>query len=228
MKQLFTFAAIVSLLALAACSSPKEIRSTPPKPVAMNQLTSNWNEASANLAKWMWDHYGAPTEAAPGALVWKHVPPFKRITVYRMGIDHHFPYQHRDLIEHVVNYRVPINRVDELTEFNGSVLFDRTRGELAARGDVSAMNILSLNIAHDVLSGVKNHQKAREKYAHLAHEFFKGRDIAYAKHLLFDRGSLTADPDETMMFRPAQAQEVNPESFRKDILNRAKKEEMTE
>ena len=228
MKQLFTFAVMAGLLNFAACSSPKQTRSSAPKPVTIKRLTANWNEGSAHLAKWMWDHYGSPTEAAPGSLIWKNVHPFKRITIYREGIDHHFPYQHKDLIEHVVNYRVPINRVDEMTEFNGSVLFDRTRGELVARGDGMAMNVLSLNIAHDILSGVINHHKAREKYAHLAQEFFKGRDIHYAKHLLFDRGTLTADPDETMMFTPAQAQEVDPGSYRKAIINRANKEEMAE
>lgn len=40
--------------------------------------------------------------------------------------------------------------MSELVRFDGSVIIDRTAGEVAARCDMEAMNILTLNLVHDI------------------------------------------------------------------------------
>jgi hypothetical protein len=66
------------------------------------------------------------------------------------------------VLEQVVSYRVPLNFFEPLATFNGSVVPDRTRGELTAHCDREATNILALNLAHDIIRGNKTVAQARE------------------------------------------------------------------
>lgn len=50
-------------------------------------------------------------------------------------IDHSFPMPHKDVLLQVINYRVPPDKFDDLAEYDGSVIVERTKGEIAARCD---------------------------------------------------------------------------------------------
>ena len=41
----------------------------------------------------------------------------------------------------------------DLARFDGSVIVERTRGEIGARCDKEEMNYLALNLAHDIVTG---------------------------------------------------------------------------
>jgi hypothetical protein len=45
----------------------------------------------------------------------------------------HFPTAHTDFLTQYIDYRVPVDRFDDLAAFDGSCLADRTAGEAAAR-----------------------------------------------------------------------------------------------
>ena len=45
--------------------------------------------------------------------------------------------------------------------FDGSIVVDRTRGEVAARCDSEAANVLGLNMVHELVTGKRTVQEAR-------------------------------------------------------------------
>ncbi|MEX2153654.1 MAG: hypothetical protein WD825_09970 [Gemmatimonadaceae bacterium] len=56
---------------------------------------------------------------------------------------HSFPKPHTDLLEQFIDYRVPVDKYDELAAYDGSVIVERTKGEISARCDKEAMNFLA-------------------------------------------------------------------------------------
>ena len=53
------------------------------------------------------------------------------------------------MLEQTVSYKVPLNFFNALAVYDGSLLADRTRGELTAWCDREATNVLTLNLAED-------------------------------------------------------------------------------
>jgi len=95
---------------------------------------------------------------------------------------------------------VPLGKYDDLARYDGSVIAERTKGELSARCDKEEMNYLALNLAHDVATGRRTVEDARRFYAETAMATMKGEMPPYVQRLQFDpsRGG-TADPDKSMM-----------------------------
>jgi hypothetical protein len=57
---------------------------------------------------------------------------------------------HPDYLEQTINYKVPLDLVDDVIKFDGSIIIDRTKGEVCARYDKEPMNFLALNLMHDI------------------------------------------------------------------------------
>jgi hypothetical protein len=104
---------------------------------------------------------------------------------------------HQDVLEQVINYRVPPDKFDELARYDGSVIVERTKGTMSARCDKEEMNYLALNLAHDIVIGKRNVEDARAFYAKTAKAFKSGEKHPYTQRLQFraDRSG-TADPDK--------------------------------
>ena len=122
---------------------------------------------------------------------------------------HNFPTPHTDYLTQYVDYRVPPGVSSELARFDGSVLVDRTAGEMGARCDMEAMNILTLNLAHDIITGRCSVEEARAFYAETAAAYAMGREAPYAEKLLFEPPPVgdAVDPDEKMI-GPSMARQV--------------------
>lgn len=124
-----------------------------------------WPRQSVRAAKQMIDTYGKPNEATPSMLIWYENGPWVRTVVHKEAVPHNFPKPHMDVLEQAVPYRVPSDRVDEISEFDGSILIDRTRGEITAHCDSEEMNILALNLAHEIAVNRMTVDAARKKYS---------------------------------------------------------------
>ena len=112
---------------------------------AVKTLIKDWPPMSIKAAKQTLDKYGPPNEAAASRLIWYNNGPWKRTIVYRDEVLHNFPAPHTDVIEGFIDYQVPSEKFGELAEFDGSVIVERTKGEVSARCDMEAANILALN-----------------------------------------------------------------------------------
>jgi hypothetical protein len=70
-------------------------------------------------------------------------------------------------------------------DFDGSVIVDRTAGQIGARCDHEAYNTLTLNLAVEIMEGRRTVEDARRLYGDTANAFVLGRDAPYAEGLLF-------------------------------------------
>jgi hypothetical protein len=96
----------------------------------------------------------------------------------------------------VINYKVPPDKYDELAEFDGSVIVERTKGEMSARCDKEQLNFLAINVAHDVITGVRSIDDARMFYGQQAILFKQGGTSDYLSGFRFTPApGGTEDPD---------------------------------
>jgi len=165
--------------------------------MSADNTIASWPEDARKAAKKVIAQYGQPDAASDAMLVWHNKGPWKRIVASRTPDKHRFPAMHPDSMEQVVSYRVPVDKFDDLARFDGSVTVDRTRGEMAARCDLEANNLLALNLAHDIVTGKRTVAGARAYYGR-AIKRFKEKQVMdpYQKKLVFStRSGMTADPD---------------------------------
>ncbi len=165
----------------------------------VDQIVGAWPETPRKVAKKVMGEYGLPNEATTTRLIWYNTGPWKRTIVYRDEVPHNFPKPHTDLLEQFIDYHVPPEKFSDLAAFDGSVIAERTKGELSARCDTEEMNFLALNLAHDIVTGQRTVEDARRFYAEAAVDFMRGTPSPYTSGLRFrvPRGD-TVDVDETM------------------------------
>ncbi|MBW3560446.1 MAG: hypothetical protein KY449_11910 [Proteobacteria bacterium] len=159
-----------------------------------------WPAASKNAAEEIIAKYGPPNEAVPSRLIWYDNHPWKRTIVYRDEIPHNFPQPHGDVVEQVIDYEVPLDKLAEVLAFDGSLVIERTAGEVAARCDMEAANVASLNLMHDIVAGRIDADAARREMAEVASAYVLNREAPYAASLQFDppQGG-TKHPDKTII-----------------------------
>lgn len=189
--------ATATALAISGCASANEaVVIGQPAPNVVNGLIAGWPEKSLEVANATIAKYGQPHEATATMLVWHNNGPWKRTILSRDPVPHHFPKPHVDVLEQIIDYRVPPELFDELAAYDGSVMVERTKGEMSARCDKEEMNFLALNLAHDIVTGKRNVDEARRFYAETVMAFMNGERPAYTQGLQFAvPRSGTADPD---------------------------------
>lgn len=166
----------------------------------VDKVIDDWPDPPRQVAKKTMERYGPPNEVSYSKLTWYNNGPWKRTELQRDEFPHNFPTPHTDYISQYIDYRIPAERVGDIVAFDGSILPDRTRGEVGARCDMEAMNILTLNLMHDIVTNKRTVAEAREKYAEQAAAHMMGREAPYVEKFLFDvpQGG-TADYDEAII-----------------------------
>lgn len=163
-------------------------------------ICAEWPDAPRKAAEKILEHYGPPNEATPTKMWWYRTGPWARMELTADEVLHNFPTPHTDYLTQYVDYHVPTGKASELIEFDGSVLIDRTTGQLGARCDHEAYNTLTLNLAVEIIHGVRSVEDARRFYGETAAAFAMGRPAPYAERLQFEPPQhATADPDEAII-----------------------------
>lgn len=99
---------------------------------------------------------------------------FRKIIVHSEPVDHRFPTPHKDFLQTVVEFKVPAEKVADISEFNGSIAINRTAGTVSATCDTEEANILALNVAHDIATGKRTADDAKEYFAKTFQAFKEG------------------------------------------------------
>ena len=159
-------------------------------------VTRGWPEDSKSAAKTMVDKYGAPDEMTASQLIWNQRGPWKRSVLSRDPVHHEWPSPHEDVLEQVIAFRVPADMFDDLARFDGSVMAERTKGELSARCGGEAANFLALNLAKDIIDGKRNVADARHFYEEQMKAYKAGSKPEYLGGLRFSPSPDAADPDQ--------------------------------
>jgi hypothetical protein len=161
-----------------------------------SQTIRSWPEESREAAQLVIDQYGEPDEATETQISWHKRGPWKRIVATKTFFAHNFPAPHIDSVESFIDYRVPVEKFSLLAAFDGSVIAERTAGEVSARCHDEQANCLALNLMNDIVTGQKNVQQAREYYAKEFVDYRRKKPTPYMEGLRFRpaQGD-TADPD---------------------------------
>lgn len=146
---------------------------------------SSWPERPRLAVKEMTAKYGAPLEVSSEAMIWHNAGPYKRIMVTKKEIPHDFPMPHMDFLEHTISYNVPIDKIDDLIAYDASMTINKTQGEMSARCDLEGHNILTLNLARDIINGTKTVEQARVAFGDNVKMDFGGKHPAYVEQLQF-------------------------------------------
>lgn len=189
------------------------------------RIIERWPEAPRNVGKQMLDKYGPPHEATPTKLFWYRTGPWKRMDLSADPVVHNWPAPHSDFFTQVIDYRVPPEVVHLITMFDGSIIVDRTRGEVSARCDSEAANVLGLNMVHELMTGERTVEEARDTASQSTVAYNLGRSAPYAERLLFEvPNGGTQDLDEPMIGKAIAQQTVGKV---KDVITR-RQDEATE
>ena len=165
-----------------------------------DEIIQSWPEMPKMAARTLIAQYGQPHELTASQLIWHENGPWKRTILYRDEIPHHFPKPHTDFLEQVIDYQVPTDKFDDLAAYDGSVIVERTKGEISARCDKEGLNFLALNLAHEIVTGSTGVDQARKTYGENAMKFLMGEVTPLTAGLQFmapDGG--TADTDMPLM-----------------------------
>ncbi|MCW5803607.1 MAG: DUF4142 domain-containing protein [Deltaproteobacteria bacterium] len=177
----------------------------------LDRAIADWSPKARAVAYQVMRRYGPPHAITDAQLVWFDVGPWRRTVVHRDEVVHDFPYPHTDVLEQVILARVPIDKLDDLARFDGSITFDRTTGELASSADQEAMNLIALNLAHQIYTGKLSVEDARARY---------GKDVrtlmtsdappASATELAFTPDRAAGDPDKVTLAGAPQPGSLAP------------------
>ena len=163
-------------------------------------IIAAWPEESREAAQLVIDRYGEPDEATESLLTWRAPGPWKRIVASKAFYQHDFPAPHIDAVESVIDYRVPVDKFTPLAEFDGSVIVERTAGEVSARCHDEQANFLALNLMHDIVTGTRSAADARAYYAKEFADYRRKKPTPYMDGVRFTPGNgNAADPDSRVL-----------------------------
>lgn len=146
---------------------------------------SDWPARPRLAVLLMTQKYGQPLETSSEAIIWHNAGPYKRIMVTKKEIAHDFPAPHMDFLEHTVSYNVPIDKIDDIVAFDASTTINKTQGEMSARCDLEGHNVLTLNLARDIINGTKTVEQARKSFGENVVADFAGKHPPYVEKLQF-------------------------------------------
>jgi len=130
----------------------------------VERAISGWPAGPHLAVEEMMVKYGPPQEVTPDRVIWHNAGPFKRIMATRQEFPHDFPITHMDYLEHTIDYKVPADKREAVHALDGSITIYPVAGELSARCDLESNNVLTLNLAHDIISGKKTVDEARKAF----------------------------------------------------------------
>ncbi len=164
------------------------------------RMTATWPMASRDAAAFMMNKYGMPAAGTADMLVWGRTGPWKRTIIYRTEYQHNFPGPHTDVMQQWIDFKAPPSVYDELAEYDGSVVLERTSGEISARCDKEGANFLALNLANDIVTGKRSVEDARKTYGEQVMLMKAGRPGPYVQRLLFTPPmGRSSDTDRALM-----------------------------
>ena len=168
--------------------------------MSASQLIQHWPDESREAAQLVIDKYGDPDEATETELIWLEPGPWKRIVASKTFYQHNFPAPHVDAVESVIDYHVPVEKIGPVVAFDGSVIVERTAGEVSARCHDEEANLLALNLMHDIVTGSKGVEEARAYYAKEFVDYRRGKPTPYMEGLKFKPADgYAGDPDVRLL-----------------------------
>lgn len=214
----FALVGAFSLLISPVVSSHQQKQQEGKPPEQVEKVLQDWKEHPHKVAQDIMRKYGPPDEVTEQRLIWHNNGPWKRTELINEEIDHKFPLPHKDMLLQVIDFKVPADKFDDIAEFDGSVIVERTRGELGARCDKEPANFLAVNLAHDIATGKHSVEEAKKIYTEQIIAMANGKSAPLTQKLNFEPMRNAGDPGE-MTMDESTAQEVKQRMKEMDKKN---------
>ena len=178
--------------------------------IEVEAVVENWPPAPKKIVAETIDTYGLPNEVTPTLLIWHDSGPWKRTIITSDETAHDFPTPHTDYISQTINYDVPLEKLEELLAFDGSLIIYRTAGQVTASCDNEPANFLAVNLMHDIVTGKLTAEEARHEMGEQTAAWLLNRKAPYAEGVQFaaPSESTTGHRDEPVMKEPTLRQGV--------------------
>ena len=176
----------------------------------VERITDDWPAAPKKIAHETMKKYGPPNEATPTLLIWHDSGPWKRTIITSDETAHDYPTPHTDYISQTLNYDVPVEKLAELARFDGSLLVNRTAGQVTANCDSEPANFLAVNLMHEIVEGRMSADEARHELGEQKAAWLMNRNAPYTEDVRFQPPpeSETGYRDEPVMKGPTAHQTV--------------------
>jgi hypothetical protein len=148
------------------------------------RVVARWPEVSRQTARLMLLKYGEPSAIGEGVLIWNDNAPWQRTIAYRADVNGLYP-RRTGILEQVVSYEVPQNKVAALAKFGGGLKADVGRKELSALNDSEEANTLALNMASEIVVGRLTPAEARKLYDKTLELAADGKSSPLTSELMF-------------------------------------------
>jgi hypothetical protein len=171
----------------------------------------DWENVSLNM---MIDKYGSPDIVESNRVVWEKKGPWKRMVVWDdmgVGLGHGQMRKPTDgNLEEVLEYLVPENKRRAVEDFSERLKVSEDGALISARSFSEERNFLALNLADEIIRGVKTPEEAKAFDAATLQLADAGKPSPYMKRLLFRAPPL---PSTSQMIKLEEALAL-PESRR--------------
>ena len=174
------------LAAAAGCATtPEPALSAAERLDRAQTVTIDWYIHSQLAALRLIEAYGPPDQIEKDRLTWHHRGPWQRIVSWNAR-DYQYPAPDGvDSVEQTVPYAVPADKRAALAAFSGRIQVSGDGSELSARGADEPVNLLALNLAHEIIRGVRSPQEARLFYERVRELSAAGKSSPYMAELFF-------------------------------------------
>ncbi len=193
--KLSRMATVAAVLIATIAIASGQTKTEQPMKGRMEEMMRDWPKASQEAAAFLNDKYGPPAAVGHDLMVWEKTGPWKRTVVYRTEHPHEFPAHHTDVMQQWIDYKAVPGKYNDLADYDGSVVLERTAGEISARCDKEGANFLALNLANEIITGKRSVRDARKMYGEQIIAMKAKQPAPYTEKLLFSPMSATEDPD---------------------------------
>jgi len=147
-------------------------------------VISDWASYSRLAAAMLISKYGPPDRVKNDELTWDEKGPWKRMTVWDVSGRYYYSQAGAYNIEQTISYRVPAEKRRALAVFSDNIRVSPDGAELAARSKREELNLLTLNLACEIIVGTKDPFAAQRFYVLTLRLADEGKSSPYMHQLL--------------------------------------------
>jgi hypothetical protein len=184
MRKIFFFAFLAGLFAGCA-TTPTTPMSAGVRLDHAQAVATNWYTYSEVMAMKLMEKYGPPDLIESQRLVWYDRGPWNKIAVWDKEDYYYSNTVGPDDLEQTLSYDVPADKRKALAAFSDKLVVSKDGKELSVIGNSEALNFLTLNLAHEIVSGARNPADAKSFYDRTSQLSQAGKSSPYTEGLLF-------------------------------------------
>ena len=169
---------------IVSCQTGPLLPSAEERQEAAQAVIGNWSEFCRLSAARLIEEHGPPDEIESGRLTWHRQGLLDTLSAWNVPSEFEAAGGAGN-IESSVAYVMPSGKKEQLAAFDHELRVSRDGTKLAATSNSEALNFLALNLADEIVRGIKTPQEARDFYAETTELAAAGKTSPFMQGLLF-------------------------------------------